>query len=594
MFKKSGMKKITVLFLTIMLTVTTVNGCMGMKKEQEAFDAFIERQFVETMEDNWLNAHIFMETPENFGVDITKVPVEISPEINDAYFEKIDEENQACREAFEAFNRSKLTDDQKDVYDTFAYELNNALDGSSEALKYISFDFATLSGSYTQIPTVLADLCLRNEEDIKALIQIVASVKTYLDSSADFLFEQEAHGTLMIDFDEIRSYCKKVVDAGMDGSTLASMQENIDAVDISRELKEGYKKQVAEVYESFYIPAYENILSVLDRLEPSKNNTCGLASIKNGKEAYEVMFRSATGTSKTIEEVQKMLENRLFESLEDLQRTALGDTDSYMAWVNGEITTGYEDFDSMLEDLSTAMKGDFPEIEDVQYDIRPLPKDMENSGVEAYYNIPALDHSGNQKIRVNTGEDTLDIGSLSTFATVAHEGFPGHMYQYNYCYDLDITNWQKTVAASDGFVEGYATYVQQYALKYLEDVDEDAIKIEQLMNDINFMAVALSDIGIHYEGWNEEELADYLTSVGLNGEASKDLYQQLLVNPAVFLSYYVGYAEILELKENAKKALGDQFNDQAFHEALLKDGGAIFDVVSKNINAYIKEILKNK
>ena len=594
MFKKSGMKKITVLFLTITLTVTAVNGCMGIKKEQEAFDAFIERQFVETMEDNWLNAHIFMENPENFGVDITKVPVEISPEINDAYFKKIDEENQACREAFEAFNRSKLTDDQKDVYDTFAYELKNVLDGSSEALKYISFDFATLSGSYTQIPTVLADLCLRNEEDIKALIKIVASVKPYLDSSADFLFEQEAHGTLMIDFDEIRSYCKKVVDAGMDGSTLASMQENIDAVDISRELKEGYKKQVAEVYESFYIPAYENILSVLDRLDPSKNNTCGLASIKNGKEAYEVMFRSATGTSKTIEEVQKMLENRLFGSLEDLQRTALGDTDSYMAWVNGEITTGYEDFDSMLEDLSTAMKGDFPEIEDVQYDIRPLPKDMENSGVEAYYNIPALDHSGNQKIRVNTGEDTLDIGSLSTFATVAHEGFPGHMYQYNYCYDLDITNWQKTVAASDGFVEGYATYVQQYALKYLEDVDEDAIKIEQLMNDINFMAVALSDIGIHYEGWNEEELADYLTSVGLNGEASKDLYQQLLVNPAVFLSYYVGYAEILELKENAKKALGDQFNDQAFHEALLKDGGAIFDVVSKNINAYIKETLKNK
>ena len=114
------------------------------------------------------------------------------------------------------------------------------------------------------------------------------------------------------------------------------------------------------------------------------------------------------------------------------------------------------------------------------------------------------------------------------------------------------------------------------------------------MNDINFMAVALSDIGIHYEGWNEEELADYLTSVGLNGEAAGDLYQQLLVNPAVFLSYYVGYAEILELKEIAKKALGDQFHDQAFHEALLKDGGAIFDVVSKNINAYIKETLRNK
>jgi len=590
MMKNRKGRKCAALLFAVLFGVTAVSGCMG-KSQQKAFDEFIQQEFADTMEQNWLNTHIFMEHPENYGVNMENVPVELSPPVNDAYFEKIQTMNAACEEAFAKFDREKLTKAQQNTYDIYQYMLKNAVDASSDEMKYFNYDFGTLTGSYTQIPTLLADLQLRGEEDVKALVTLVKSVKDYLDSSAAFLKEQEAHGTLMIDTDEVRTYCEGVVETGMNSSTLVSMKENIDGVAISDNLKETYKKQIEEAFETSYIPAYENVIAVLDSLDESKNNKGGLATISGGKEAYEVMFRDATGTSKSIGEVQEMLSGMLKASIEELQKAAFSDVDVYIDWMNGEVTSGYSDFESMLEALGKAMKADFPEIADVSYDIRPLPADLENSGVQAYYNIPALDHSGNQMIRVNTGDDTMDVESLNTFATVAHEGFPGHMYQYNYCYSLDLPVWQKTVAASGGFVEGYATYVQLYALKYL-DVPETAVTIEQLNNIVSFMAVALSDIGIHYEGWDVEALASYLSSMGLNGAVAEELYDQLRVNPTAFLSYYVGYAEIIQLREKAETALGEQFDDKAFHAALLANSGANFAVVERSIDAYIADAQK--
>lgn len=588
-FKGKKAKRSIAFLSAALMMLSSLTGCGNNVKMQEAFDAFIEQEFVDTMEQNWLNTHIFMENPENFGVNISEIPVEISPAMTDEYFEEVQAGNEACKTAFEAFDRDKLTDAQKDTYDIYAYILENSLASSSDEMQYFGFDFATLSGSHTQIPTLLADLQLRSEDDVKALVQLVESVKTYLDSSAAFLLEQQEHGTLMIDIEEVRTYCKDVVDIGMESSTLSSMKANVDAMDLSDDLKTDYKAQLDEAYAAYYIPAYENVIAVLDTLDESKNNQGGLATIDGGKEAYEIMFRNATGSSQSIEDVKTMLEDRLDYAINGLQMAAMADMEAYYAWMNGEVDTGYDDFETMLNDLYDFMQEDFPEIAEVDYEIKPLAEDLENSGVQAYYNIPALDNSGSQQIRVNTGADTLDIGSMSTFATVAHEGFPGHMYQYNYCYNLDLPNWRKTVAQNSGFVEGYATYVQLYALGYLEDtVGRTAVNIEKLNYIVQFMVIALADIGIHYEGWDEEALAEYMYDIGLNGEVAADLYDQLRVNPTVFLSYYVGYAQIMELRDKAEDELGRDFDEKEFHEALLESAGANFEVVERCIDEYIE------
>ncbi|MCB6602740.1 DUF885 domain-containing protein, partial [Erysipelatoclostridium ramosum] len=104
----------------------------------------------------------------------------------------------------------------------------------------------------------------------------------------------------------------------------------------------------------------------------------------------------------------------------------------YDEYANGEIKTKYTDFESMLKDLENDCKDDFPSVGALDYKIKPIGEDLASGGVAAYFNIPALDGTTPKQIRVNMLEDALDVQSLETFSTVAHEGIPGHMYQIAY------------------------------------------------------------------------------------------------------------------------------------------------------------------
>ena len=104
-------------------------------------------------------------------------------------------------------------------------------------------------------------------------------------------------------------------------------------------------------------------------------------------------------------------------------------------------------------------------------------------------------------------------------------------------------------------------------------------------------AVILADIGIHYDGWTLEEMTDGLSSYGLevNEAGAEGLYRQLQANPCAFQPYYVGYEELLAMRESAQQALGGSCTEKGFHEAILKSGAAPFHVVQRNVDAYISE-----
>ncbi len=120
----------------------------------------------------------------------------------------------------------------------------------------------------------------------------------------------------------------------------------------------------------------------------------------------------------------------------------------YDEYVNGKIKTKYKDFESMLKDLDKDIKDDFPSVVTLNYRIRPIGGDLASGGVAAYFNIPALDGTTPKQIRVNMLEDALNVQSLETFSTVAHEGFWGQMYQIAYAYKNVKDPWRNRWQAS--------------------------------------------------------------------------------------------------------------------------------------------------
>ena len=584
-----NIKKITLLMLSAVMAFS-FTGCSKKDsgEEQKKFDEFMKQEFVESMEQSYPNTHIILENPKDYGVDTSKTKVQIDKELNDTTMKENKELNEKSAKAFKEFDRDTLSDEQKETYDIYSYMLDYTTEMNDSKFDYMSMPLESMTGMHTQLPTLFSDWTLRNEQDVKDVITLMKSVRPYMDSILAYTKKQEEKGTLMLDIKSVKEYCEKVVKEDVNSSVLTGLNESIDNLKLGDDKTKQYKAELKKAFQEYFLPAYSDIIKTMKELDSSKNNTLGLSHMKNGKEYYELLFKQATGTDKSIEDIKKELNSMSRSSLLAVQSVISKNKNLYDEYVNGKIKTKYKDFESMLKDLDKDIKDDFPSVGTLNYRIRPIGEDLASGGVAAYFNIPALDGTTPKQIRVNMLEDALNVQSLETFSTVAHEGIPGHMYQIAYAYKNVKDPWRNSMASFLGYTEGYATYTELYALKYLDGVSADAVKLQQNMVVYQDCLIALADIGIHYEGWTKEDLSNFLEENGLGVSDVSDFYNQLQANPTAFLSYYVGYVQIANLKKDAQEELKDKFNDRDFHEAILKSGAAPFHVVEENVKDYIE------
>lgn len=584
-----NVKKITLLMLSAVMAFS-FTGCSKKDsgEEQKKFDEFMKQEFVESMEQSYPNTHIILENPKDYRVDTSKTKVQIDKELNETTMKENKELNEKSAKAFKEFDRDTLSDEQKETYDIYSYMLDYTTEMNDSKFDYMSMPLESMTGMHTQLPTLFSDWTLRNEQDVKDVITLMKSVRPYMDSILAYTKKQEEKGTLMLDIKSVKEYCEKVVKEDVNSSVLTGLNESIDNLKLGDDKTKQYKAELKKAFQEYFLPAYSDIIKTMKELDSSKNNTLRLSHMKNGKEYYELLFKQATGTDKSIEDIKKELNSMSRSSLLAVQSVISKNKNLYDEYVNGKIKTKYKDFESMLKDLDKDIKDDFPSVGTLNYRIRPIGEDLASGGVAAYFNIPALDGTTPKQIRVNMLEDALNVQSLETFSTVAHEGIPGHMYQIAYAYKNVKDPWRNSMASFLGYTEGYATYTELYALKYLDGVSADAVKLQQNMVVYQDCLIALADIGIHYEGWTKEDLSNFLEENGLGVSDVSDFYNQLQANPTAFLSYYVGYVQIANLKKDAQEELKDKFNDRDFHEAILKSGAAPFHVVEENVKDYIE------
>lgn len=576
------------------LLAFSLYGCTPQQDQQAAFDAFMHDQFVETVQSDYLTAHILLENPQDYDVDMTQIDVVIGASITDVDAQEQRAEIAEIRAEFAQFRRSELTVDQQDTYDIFAFLLRTAEMAADETFDYYPNYFETMTGIHTQLPTLFSDLTLRDEQDVKDMILLVQSVQPYIQSVLDYTQKQADHGTLMIHFDEVTDHCREIVDAGMNSAVLRSMQANIDGVEMDAAQKEIYKQQVEQAFADSFLPAYQAIIRTMDDLREKPNNDKGLAHLPDGKAYYELLVRQNTGTTDSVKHIRAQLEELANEQLAQIRRIVTLHPEAYQKWAEGKVKTGYTDYAEMLADLERFAKQNFPDVGTFDYAIQPIDKEVATGGIAAYFNIPALDGTTPQQIRVNTTSTEVDVQSLSTFSTVAHEGFPGHMYQTRYAYQHIDDPYRNGLASFSGYTEGYATYVEFLALDYLTDVDANVRQLETCFGIYNHCLTALMDIGIHYDGWSKADLRAFFEQNALNTEVVNALYEQLQANPAAFLSYYVGHMQFLRLRTEAEQALGEQFDEKAFHQAILQSGSAPFEVVERHVQTYIQQTRADK
>ena len=578
-------KKIGVLLLCF---VVLLSGCSSSNKTaykeepeeelteyQEEFNDFIKDQLVETLESDYYTLHSYLKDPETYDIDSASVEKTFG-RMDAESMEENRKEIQETLDQLQAFDYEQLTDQQQDTYDIFTYNMECSKELSDPKFDYIASAFSPMTGIHVSFPTIFADWTFDSEQELKDLILMIQDVDDYTQSAIDYTYIQNEKGYLCLDFDSILSYCEKILDKGVESSVLKGLQDQVDALDLNSDQTKAYKQELEQAFSDSYLKAYELIkAAMLDLKQNGNNHPNGLASFDVGKEYYSLLMKNNTGSDMEVIEVEDLMDTACKEHLQ----TFIENADSDMSFLF--TSTNYTGYEQMLDDIQDQMFDDFPKVESLEYEIKDMEEDVaSDNGVAAYFQIPEIDGDLKGQLRVNPNNNNMK--AIDTYMTVAHEGMPGHMYQYNYAQEHISEPLRWSILASSAYQEGYATYAQHYSLRYLKGIKPKQLKAYSEYMLVIYDALVLADIGIHYYNWDQEKCQKEIEeNYGITIDEKQ--YNQLLYTPCAFEPYYTGYEQIMDLKERAKNTLKSDYNEKEFHTILLNCGPAPFFIVEENM-----------
>lgn len=550
------------------------------KAEQAEFEEYTDEIFKEELKLNIINLHCTIANPEEYGINDYEISM-------GSFSEEKDKESydilREYKEKLESFEYELLTDDQQLTYDIFKTYVEEALE--YEDFRLYNNYMSPTTGVQSYIPTLLAEYAFYDKQDVEDYLKILETFPEFFEDLMAYEKEQSEAGFFMPDFqvDKVVDQCQQFIENPDTHYMIDSFNSRVDEADfLQAEEKEAYKASNATLIKESVIPAYQYIIDELPKLKGTCKNEGGLANYKNGKEYYEMLVRDATGSAKSVEEIKEMIEEKYEEDFNDILMLSLSDEEIFDTMFDCPVDLS--DPEKVLNGLKSGIEKDFPTASNRSFRVSYVPTSMETYTSPAYYILPPIDDVDNNVIYINK---THQSGDIEDYVTLAHEGFPGHLYQTTYFYDTDPMNIRKLFSFS-GYVEGWGTYAEMYSYS-MAGLDEDVQELNELNKTYTYAIYCLADIGINYEGWTYEESMDFFGEIGLGEEDSNLIYETLVEDPSLYLSYYVGYLEFMELREEAQKALGDDFSLKEFHTFILNIGPAQFELIEERMEDWIAE-----
>lgn len=539
---------------------------------EESFSDFEDELFQEMMSEDYTTLHFSLRDYQKYGIE--------KPDVNigDASWDDYEDSVEDCDEylkKLQSFDYDSLSETEQKDYRTIAFYLER----NKELNSYPYFDWAfnSAEGVIDNLLTTFTEFVFYEKEDIDDYLATLSSVPAYLDQCLENTKKQAAKGYFLTDamLKATEDAIEKFVDKKDDNELIKIFNENIDAFDgLSAEEKEAYKKKNQEIVLNAYIPSYEKVAEELQKLKGSRKADYNVSSLDGGSEYYAALARYKTSIDADVETILDICTQYIEKSVDELYDIMQN---------HSEVTEETLDFDS-AEDVLSYLEGHldaFPVLDKVYYNVQYLDPSVANDSIVAYYLSPPVDDMRDNVIKIN-GDNVSDV--IDLYTTLAHEGFPGHLYQTNY-YIQQQPSLLRTQLTMMGYQEGWGMFAEGQAL-HVSGLSEYASEYQKINIELNYVLSAAVDLGVNGLGWSTKDVSKYLDRLDLNSSIAKDLYDFATLQPGTILPYGVGIAMFELLENKAKNALGNDFDQKAFNEVLLNDGNRPFEVVEDDVNAY--------
>ena len=539
--------------------------------QNEKFEEYTQEVFCNEVSSNTINLHYTLKNPEDYG--ITDYEVSLGSFESDPDMIKVSAEN--MRQSLQEFSYEGLNLQNRITFDILEYQVKSA----EKNADYVLYEepLGLVSGVQTQFPVVMSEYRFYDRQDVETYLELLEMTGEYFDSLIKFEREKADAGLFMADYalDTVLEQCRAFLDMGDGNYLYSTFADRIgDVKKLTKEEKSNYIQDNALAVSDYVFPAYEKLISSLEELRGSGENEKGLVNLPDGADYYELVVRRSTGSDRSVEEMEDLTRRQITDDLEAMEQV-LGITTEEAQEAATSMTQ--DSAGLTLSKLQDGIKEAFPEAPDTALEVKYVPEEMEEHLSPAFYMIPAIDNTGENVIYINRAHMNDD---LTLFTTLAHEGYPGHLYQTIY-YESTDPDPVRSVMDFDGYVEGWATYAEMGSY-YLTPLSREQAVLLQKHSSIILGLYALADMGIHYEGWSRMDTVAFFSNYGItDSETIERIYELIIGSPGNYLKYYIGYVEFLELKKDWAEEKGTGFSQKEFHEAVLEVGPAPFDIVEK-------------
>lgn len=581
----------------ILLSGTILFGCGQASTQtslkQKKFDRFLNSCFREYAAENTVTLHFKLSNPSAYGI---KTPV--SPTYGDLSSDALKKNCSRSKELLQklyTFPTSSLTKKQKLTWQIFQDYLNESIMNE----KYILYSSPLgTNGLQSEIPVTLSEYRLDNEKDIKDYLSLVNQVPELFTQILDF--EQERRNAGLISPSFVISDTIDQIDQFLNASEennplIQSFEDRLTEVEsLSKDQKASYIANNRLLVTDKVLPAYKSLKTSLQAYTNDSKNTSSkerLCEYKNGQDYYKFLLMSNVGTDFSPEDCITILESQLKNTVKDISSLTTKNKDLYTEYLSA--TPALSAPKEIMNTLKNDSLIDFPEIKNISCQLKNVPDALSGTSACAFYLVPPIDSTKDNIIYINKSR----VDSNELFSTLAHEGYPGHLYQTNYFLTTNPSPL-RTFLHCAGYDEGWGTYAQLYSYNFIEfkNVDEQTTKqLRQLYRDNDLLSLSLSslcDLYVNYKNYDENALANYLQTYGIDKDSAQNLYRYVIENPTTYLSYSIGCYELDQLKQTMSDSLGKAFKISDFHEAVLNVGSCNFSILRQEIEKET-EILSN-
>ena len=567
------------IFLAAVLSIIYAAILSPAGKSTGSFSEFCTTLFREEMKSNTMNLHFTLKDPKAAGIDSYEIT--LGSLSGDSHHNQARQLKKLSEELKKYSHRSLKGKDRltcRLLSDYISRQQNLA------AYPYYDEPLTPSGGVTSQLPVLLAEYTFRNTRDIKDYLGLLSQMDTYFLGILDYEQKKADAGLFMSDEAclKVIEGCEVFTEHPDDNFLIDTFSNRLNAMDgLTDTQKNAYLKQHSKVLSDHVIPAYSQMIKGLTMLLGRGHNNWGLCNFPEGKAYYEAVVSADTGCDDSVEDLFSQIAKARREDLTFCQN--LLEKNPKLASQSPKPDAALKEENAMLSRLQKEILTDFPAPPQTDVEICHVDPALSEYLAPAFYITAPIDDISHNRIYINDAKNDTDI---YYFTTLAHEGYPGHLYQtictssYGAPEVLSLLNYP-------GYTEGWATYTEMQSF-YYAGLDPDLASLLQHNQAATLSLYATADIGIHYFGWEKEKNAAFWSEYGVDDTATvKRITDLILEEPGNYLKYYVGYLKFRQMREQL--ALENKsFSVSAFHEAILRTGPSPFSVLEETVRDQLK------